>query len=62
MGLEGVSDLEVGVPDFESSIPTDRGEVGLEVGGGLGLQLRGVSDLGDPVLMIIAIGGVFVFS
>lgn len=62
VGLEGVSDLEVGVPDFESSVPTDWGEVGLEVGGGLGLQLRRVSDLGDPVLVVIAISGVFVFS
>lgn len=30
VGFEGVSDLEVGVPDFESAVPADRGEVGLE--------------------------------
>jgi len=27
MGLESGSDLEIGVPDFESSIPTGGGEV-----------------------------------
>jgi hypothetical protein len=62
VGLEGVSYLEIGVPDFESSIPADWGEVRLKVWGGFGLQLRRVSDLGYPVLMIVAIGGVFVFS
>jgi len=30
MGFEGISDLEVGAPDFKSSIPTNRGKVGSE--------------------------------
>jgi len=30
MGFEVSSDLEVGVPDFESTIPTDRSEIGFE--------------------------------
>lgn len=62
VGLEGVSDLEVGVPDLQSSVPSDRGEVGLEVGLGLGLQLGRVSDLGNPVLMVVAFAGVFAIS
>jgi len=27
MGFEGGSNLEIGVPNFESSIPTDRGKI-----------------------------------
>jgi len=30
MGSEGRSNLEVGVPNFKSSIPTDRGEIRFE--------------------------------
>lgn len=57
VGLEGVSDLEVSVPDLQSTIPTDGGEVGSE-----GLDLvgslhdGGVSNARNPV------GVVFLFS
>lgn len=42
--FEGGSDLEVGVPDFESSVPSDRGEVRFELDLALGFEERGVSD------------------
>lgn len=35
--LEGVSNLEIGIPDFKSSIPTNWSKVGFESGFGLGL-------------------------
>ena len=53
VGLESVSDLEVDVPDLETTIPSDGGEVGVEGALGLSLQLRGVSHLGNPVLMVV---------
>jgi len=56
--LEGVPDLEVGVPDLESSVPAHRGEVGVEGALGLALQVRRVSDLADPVLMVVLLRGV----
>lgn len=53
VSLEGVSDLEVGVPDLQSTVPTDRGEVRSE---GLNLVGRlhdgGVSNAGDPVRVV----------
>lgn len=58
MGLEGVADLEVGVPDLEASVPADSGEVGFEGALGLGLELGRVSDLADPVLMVVGFTGV----
>jgi len=62
MGLEGVSDLEVGVPDLETSVPADRGEVGVEGALGLSLQLGRVADLADPVLMVVSFGSVLAVS
>ena len=62
VGLESVSDLEVGVPDLESSVPADRGEVGFEGALGLGLELGRVSDLRDPVLMVMGFTGVLAIS
>lgn len=62
VGFEGVADLEVGVPDLESSVPADSGEVGFEGRLGLSLQLGRVSDLADPVLMVIRFTGVFAVS
>lgn len=58
VGLEGVSNLEIGVPDLESSVPSDRGEVGVEGALGLALQVGRVSDLADPVLMVVLLRGV----
>lgn len=57
MSLERVSDLEVGVPDLESTIPTGRGEVGLVVGLGLSLLEWGVSDAADPVAVVVGFSG-----
>jgi hypothetical protein len=62
MGLEGVSDLEISVPDLESSVPAHRGEVGVEGALGLGLQLGGISHLRHPVLMIVSFRGVLTVS
>jgi len=57
MSLEGVSDLEVSVPDLQSTVPTNRGEVRSE---GLNLVSRlhdgGVSNARNPI------GVVFLFS
>ena len=55
VGLEGVSDLEVGIPNLESSVPSDRGEVGVEGALGLGLQLGRISHLRHPVLMVVSL-------
>jgi len=45
MWFEGISDLEVSVPDFESSVPSNRGEVWLEVSfRGLVFKDWGISD------------------
>lgn len=62
MGLEGVSDLEVSVPDLESSVPAHGGEVGVEGALGLSLQLGRVSHLGHPVLMVVGFRGVLAVS
>jgi len=56
--FECISDLEVSVPNFESSVPTDWGEVGLESDFGVGLEVGGVSHLADPVLMVVGLTGV----
>jgi len=53
MGFEGVLDLDAGVPDFQSSIPSDSGEVrGVRLGLGGRLHLRRVGDFGNPVAVI----------
>jgi hypothetical protein len=58
VGFEGVFDLDVGVPDFKSSVPSYRGEErGL-------ISFRrfndgGVSDTRDPVLMVKSFGFIF---
>jgi len=57
MVLVAASDLEVGVPDLDSSIPTHRAEVG-----GVVLQHRGVSDTAHPVLMVAFLRGELVLS
>jgi len=62
VGLESVSNLEVGVPDFKSSVPSDRGEVGFEGGFSLSLQLRRISNLRNPVLMVVRVRGIFAIS
>jgi len=62
VGFEGGSDLEIGVPDFESSIPTGRGEVGLEGGLGLGLKEGTVSHAGYPFGVVVGFRGEFAVS
>lgn len=44
MGFESGSDLEIGVPDLESSVPTGGGEVGVKDGLGLSFEEGGVSN------------------
>lgn len=55
VGLEGVLDQEVGVPDLESAVPAGRGEVGALLNGG-------VSDAGDPVGVVVLLVGVLAVS
>lgn len=55
MSLERVLDQEVGVPDLESTVPTDSGEVGV-LGDG------GISDAGDPVGVVVGFVGVLAVS
>ena len=50
MRLRGVSDLEVDLPNLQSSVPNDRGEVGVEGALGLGLQLGENISLETPSL------------
>ena len=59
VSLESISDLEVGVPDLNSSVPTDTDEEGLsDCFGGL-LGERTVSNATHPVSVIVHFGGVF---
>jgi len=55
VGLEGVLDEEVGLPNLESAVPADGGEVGV-LGNGR------VSDAGDPVGVIVGFVGVLAVS
>lgn len=61
MMLERASDLEVGVPNLNSSVPSDRAEVGV-VTALLILKDRGVSDTADPILMVAILRGEFVLT
>lgn len=62
MGSESVFDLDVGVPDFQSSVPSDSGKVrGLFTSFGR-FNLGGVSDTGDPVLVVFVFRFVFFLS
>ncbi len=63
VGLEGVFDLEGGVPDLESAVPADWGEIGVELGSfSSGFQGGGVSQAGDPVGVVVELSGEFVIS
>jgi hypothetical protein len=55
---------EVGVPDFQESIPSNGGDVRLNGGfsGSRGFRSRGVSDAADPVVVVSGFRGVFAFS
>lgn len=55
VSLEGVSDLELGVPDLESSVPTGGGEEGVLAG-------RRVSEAADPVGVVVLLRGVLALS
>jgi len=54
MSLESVPDLEVGVPNLESAVPSHTGEVGLELDLGLGFERRGVAEAAHPVGVVVA--------
>ena len=62
MGLEGASDLEVGVPDLDSSVPANADEVGLcdHFAGLLGQWT--VSDAAHPVSVVVHFRGVLAVS
>ncbi len=62
VGFEGGSDLEVGVPDLESAVPSDRGKVGLEGSLALGLEERRVSDAGNPFGVVVNFRSEFAVS
>lgn len=62
MGFEGRSNLEVGVPNFKSSIPTDRGEIGFESNFGLSFEERGISNTRNPFSVVGGFTGEFTFS
>jgi len=62
MRLESVSNLEVDVPDLQAAIPAHRGEVGVENGFGLGLQLGRISHLANPILMVVSFRSVLAIS
>lgn len=55
MRLEGVSDLEVGVPNLESAVPPHAGEVGLELHLALGFEGRRVAQAAHPVGVVVAL-------
>lgn len=59
MGFEGCSDLEVGVPNLESSVPTGGGEVWVEDSFGLGLKEGTVSNAGNPFSVVVNFTGEF---
>jgi len=52
MGFEGRSNLEVSVPNFKSSIPTNRGEIRFESNFGLSFEERGISDTRNPFSVV----------
>jgi len=62
MGFEGGSNLEIGVPNFESSIPSGGGKVWLESSFGLGFKEGGVSHTGDPFGVIVDFTSEFAVS
>lgn len=62
MGFEGGSDLEVGVPDLKSSIPTDRGEVRFKGDLALSLEQWGISNTRNPFGVVTGFTGEFTVS
>jgi hypothetical protein len=62
MGFEGRSDLEVGVPDFESSIPSNRGEIWFKGNFALSFEERRISDTRDPFSVVTGFTGEFTVS
>jgi len=55
VSLEGVLDKEVGLPELESSVPTNSCEVGV-------LSNGGISNAGNPILMVVGFVGVLAIS
>lgn len=55
VSLEGIFHDEVRLPDLQSTVPTRGGEVRIAF-------IGGVSDGGDPVLMVVGFVGVLTFS
>lgn len=62
MGFEGGSNLEVGVPNFESSVPAGGGKVWVKGGFGLGFEEGRVSNAGNPFSVVVDFTGEFAFG
>lgn len=62
MSLERVSDLEVSVPDLEFSIPSNRGEIRLNVILGRSRSQRRISKARNPIGVIVGVRVEFAFS
>jgi len=56
------SNLEISVPNFESSIPTNRGEIGVESDFVLGFQQGRISNTRNPFSVVLGFTGEFTFS
>jgi len=53
VSFECISNLEVGIPNFKSAIPSDTGKVRLESSFGLRFEGRRVSDATNPISMVV---------
>jgi len=62
MRSESRSDLEVSVPNFKSSIPSDRGKVRFKLHFALGFKKRRISHTRDPFSVVRSFTGEFTVS
>lgn len=62
MRFECRSNLEVGVPNFESSIPSDRGEIWFKSNFALSFKERGISNTRNPFSVVGGFTGEFTVS
>lgn len=62
MGFESRSNLEVSVPNFESSIPSDWSEIGFKSNFALSFKKRGISDTWNPFSVVGCFTGEFALS
>lgn len=62
MWFQGESDLEVVIPNFQFSVPSNSGEIWVEVNFGGSFQKRGISNTRNPIRVVILVTGEFVIS